>query len=147
MSTRTRWPEVQLPCSTPTRNICLWVAELAPRVSPSWPKNCLNPSLLPNPEPALVLCQIRDLCLHCELTRCPVTLDKSHFLHCSRSLGHSFYVWVFFFFTLSLLRIPAPDNAQAQAIPANRLRHQRAPAGPDQTSLFNPHLQSTTTTG
>ena len=39
----------------------------------------------------------------------------------------------FSFFSLSLLRIPAPDNAQALAIPANRLRHQRAPGGAKST--------------
>lgn len=65
-------------CSTPTRNTSGWVAELAPKVPPLWPKNCLNPSPLPNSELALVLCQIRVPSLHCELTRCRVTLGKSH---------------------------------------------------------------------
>lgn len=41
-------------------------------------------------------------------------------------------------FFRSLLRIPAPDNAEALAIPANRLRHQRLPAGPDQTGPPTP---------
>lgn len=48
VSTMNRPPEVQLPCFPPPRNTWGWVTELAPRVSPSWPRNCLNPSPLPN---------------------------------------------------------------------------------------------------
>lgn len=87
--------------STPTRNTSGWVAELAPKVPPLWPKNCLNPSPLPNSELALVLCQIRAPSLHCERTCCRVTLGKSHsFPLLQLQIGPLVLCGIFFFFDL-----------------------------------------------
>lgn len=122
-------PEVQIRCTYSTRygsgrvgdQSTSFIAEESSKSfsSPySWPRTDLGSDQSP--------------LLHSECPHCPVTLGKSHSLSYCGSSGHSFYVG-----SPPLLRIPAPDNAQTSAIPAN-CQGIKGTVGTDRTSTPAP---------